>query len=95
MSPSSTLSNGRIWQRTGMLAGNLPIVVPNHDVRISALCGEHVGVPPSHIVVFAMAVLAGDDLIRTVENPKPVDRHGPRALLWRGPRRSVLFLCVV
>ena len=56
-------SGGRIWQRIGMLAGHLPIVVPNHDVRIAALCGEDVGVPPSLFVVFAMAVLAGDDLI--------------------------------
>jgi hypothetical protein len=79
------LLGGSIWQRTGMLGGHLPILVPNHDVRISGLRGWKIAAPPRRIVILAVAKPAGDDLIRTVERPKPIDGHDPRSLLWRGP----------
>ena len=47
------------------------------------LSGENVSVLARRNVVFAMAVLATDDTIAVVENPKPIERHLPRSTFAR------------
>jgi hypothetical protein len=73
-----------------MLVEHPPIIIPNHNVRITSPCGENVGVPSSRIVVFAMAILPGDHVIELAENAESIDRHGPRSLSGAAPQRSML-----